>query len=76
MARAKRFSDVRRMLFRKLVNVPDSDLEILRDQLWDRIIEREFMRGYSMVTIAERQPKRDEARHIESAIRRRLRAKS
>jgi hypothetical protein len=73
MARAKRLSEIRRQLLRRLDAEPDLKLEELRDRLWDDLIVRRFKRGHSVVTVASEQPRRDDTLAIECAIRRYMR---
>ena len=73
MARPKRYSDVRRMLLRKLRDLPEPTTRELRDELWDILIVKAFMRGNSIEHVAAEQPNRNSAQSIEAAIRRRMR---
>ena len=73
MARAKRYSDVRRMLLRKLSNEHDDTLKELRDHIWDSLIVRTFKRGYSVSDVAGMQPSRNRTVDVEESIRRVMR---
>jgi hypothetical protein len=73
MARAKRYSDVKRLLLRKLKEQDDDKLTELRDYIWDSLIVRRFKRGVSVQDLAGLQPSRNETGQIENAIRRVMR---
>jgi hypothetical protein len=73
MARAKRYSDVKRLLLRKLKEQDDDKLTELRDYIWDSLIVRRFKRGVSVQDLSGLQPSRNETGQIENAIRRVMR---
>lgn len=73
MSRKRRPADVLRLLRRHMRDWPDDRVKALRDELWDVLTEREFLRGYSIAWLAERQPTRNTTEQIEAAIRRRMR---
>lgn len=65
---------VMRLLRRHLAGFDRYELARLRDELWDRQITRAFLDGDSMQELASHQPTRNDARSVEHAIRRRMRA--
>lgn len=76
MAKARRFADIRRALVRRLDNQPDVVLRELRDELWERLIARQFFRGRSIATIASDQPNWASTATVEDCIRRQARKRA